>query len=536
MHPALLRLLLLRARGLPRRLLRSLRKPARAILSVLGLGVFVLWAGMVWLDPGRAGDRLAVETARVAAPLLMLMMCLSSLLFSQSRSVQFSPAEVDFLFPGPFTRRQLLVYKLLNGLGGSLIVATLLSVPFARMVPSWSAAFLGWLLALFFVQLLVMALALLSQAVAERVDSLARRALVVALGIAAVVTVWQLFGRNAADDLGGLRALRETSVVGVASAPFDLFALTMTAGSWSELLRFGLAAAGVDAGMLVLVLWLDTDFLQRSVALRQRLYERSRRVAAGAVPFRAHGARLRLPQPPRWGGAGGLAWRQSTSLLRRAGWRLLVVLVVLMCFTRLLPARESGDLGADILVCLLVLIVATMLLDQLVQFDFRGEVDHMDCLKSLPVGDLPTAAGELFTPVAAATAMHGLLLAFLAVTMPQALLFLLAVAPFTPPFNLIYFGVDNLLFLLFPARPVTTPGDFQQFGRALLTLSAQLGIVTLAGGVATGVGALAHSLSGGSWLAAGVAAWCVLTAWALASIPLVAWAFARFDVSRDVPA
>ena len=60
-------------------------------------------------------------------------------------------------------------------------------------------------------------------------------------------------------------------------------------------------------------------------------------------------------------------------------------------------------------------------------------------------------------------------------------------------------------------------------------------VVAACSGVAAGVGALVYWLGGKNLLASGAVAWVVLSAQAVAVLPLNAWAFTRYDVSRDTP-
>jgi hypothetical protein len=56
------------------------------------------------------------------------------------------------------------------------------------------------------------------------------------------------------------------------------------------------------------------------------------------------------------------------------------------------------------------------------------------------------------------------------------------------------------------------------------------------GGTAALVGGIGYFVLGGSWVAFGAGVWLVVAGAALGTVPLVAWAFRRFDVARDTPA
>ncbi len=110
-----------------------------------------------------------------------------------------------------------------------------------------------------------------------------------------------------------------------------------------------------------------------------------------------------------------------------------------------------------------------------------------------------------------------------------------AAAVFVLPFNLLLFGLENLLFLLFPARILANqPGDFQAVGRNVLYFLAKVVALIVVAAVA-GLTAVVVGLVCRSPLAGMAAAWVILAISAGLTVPLVALAFTRFDVGRDTP-
>src|SRR5262245_20086913 len=123
MHPALFKLMLLQARSTGRRMLRGLKTPAGAIFTALGLLMCFLWLvpGFVACFINGRSDPAAV---RRTAPIVLIAFCLLSLRGSASGAgIYFTPSEVDFLFSGPFHRRDLLLYKLLKATFSLAIVS-----------------------------------------------------------------------------------------------------------------------------------------------------------------------------------------------------------------------------------------------------------------------------------------------------------------------------------------------------------------------------------------------------------------------------
>jgi hypothetical protein len=96
-------------------------------------------------------------------------------------------------------------------------------------------------------------------------------------------------------------------------------------------------------------------------------------------------------------------------------------------------------------------------------------------------------------------------------------------------------AIDNLWFLWYPARLGAANGlDFQAMGRAFLTMFAKFICLGLTTGAAALVGFGAYVLFGQSLTAAIVAAWVVMDLCAVALVPLVAFAFSRFDVAAEI--
>src|SRR5712692_10068425 len=79
------------------------------LLALLGLFIFIPWL-MLIVAPRQEG--LAPDKILTGGPAILIGYCLLNVVLSGGeRAVYFSPAEVTFLFTAPFTRRQLLGYK-----------------------------------------------------------------------------------------------------------------------------------------------------------------------------------------------------------------------------------------------------------------------------------------------------------------------------------------------------------------------------------------------------------------------------------------
>ena len=142
MDRALWMLLGLQAKSLLRRFSRGAKTVKGALFLTIGLAVFALWLFPALLS-ANIGPRSDPASVRAVAPVALLVACLLTVLTAGGeRAIVFTPAEVDFLFPGPFTRRQILLYRILKSSAGAAFSAMILSVVFLRHASNWLAALL----------------------------------------------------------------------------------------------------------------------------------------------------------------------------------------------------------------------------------------------------------------------------------------------------------------------------------------------------------------------------------------------------------
>jgi hypothetical protein len=435
MHPALFKLFWIRNRAAFRRAIRGARTLRGAVLLLVGLGVVGLWVGMtlfMTLFLLRQPEAAQV-TARYAGsaepylPLILLWLCLTNLLQSSGGVfLHFSPPEVEFLFPGPFHRRELLLFKLMGaGLGMVLSSLFLASSPMWLYLKTWLGAFVGVALAMAMVRMVGIATGLLGQIVAEAAYSKTRKAILMLVMILVATGLPQAFVRTRALSAAGLAESFRLSWPGrVLLAPFEVFSHAILAERlFPDLVGWGAAAAAIDLGLLILILRLDADYIERAAAISQWIFElqqRARRTGGLAVAPTRGGTRYRLPQFPWLGGAGPIAWRQLLSILRTSSrWIIMSTLgVVVLLLWIEYQTRQSGVTSHLPGAGLGILSYATFFW-ALAPWAFCGDVDHLDFLKTLPVRPLALSVGELAGGVLVLWAFQLVVLAFLAAAAPQ---------------------------------------------------------------------------------------------------------------------
>jgi hypothetical protein len=336
--------------------------------------------------------------------------------------------------------------------------------------------------------------------------------------------------------IDGLISLSETDLGQAIIRPFRSFGMAISARDTYEFLINAGEAAAIDIGLIAVVMLLDAQYLEAALTASQRRYARIQRIRSGQlIQSRVQGSvSWRLPRLPFLSGVGPIVWRQATSAARSARGLLLVLLIIAVGAG---PAVAS--IGKDVnpsKVLFPALIWATVLLSGLMKFDFRGDLDHIDALKALPLRGAPIAIGQLVVPSLILTSFHVIALVGAAMLMKADRGILIVAALLALPFNALLTASDNLLFLLFPARSVAaSPGDFQMMGRQTAQIVAK-GLLTLVGaGLAMGI-AVPIFMATGSRVALVVIAAALLFGETCAMIPLIAWAYNRFDPSVDTPA
>ncbi len=541
MDQALIKLLKLRLRGASRRSFRGIKTVRGATFFLLGLGAMLMWIGpqvmVAYVGAGQTrGDP---QTLRDTLPLILFGLVLMSVIGAvRMEGIHFTAAEVDFLFSGPFSRRQLLVYKLSSGMFASLFTALFFSIILMRYASLWTAVFLGFFLTMVFIHLLTTGLVLAGQALAERMYTRARKAIMLIIfGLLIVVAARLLpafFDRGFQE---AARRMRESGALFWLLMPLEPFVRAISAEKiFPDLVGWALAAAAVDLGLLAVVIRIDVNYMESSLVASQKRYLMlQRRLSTGRMVVKPHVA-WRVPPLPWLGGAGPIAWRQLTTAIRSIHGLLIFFLIVLcVAAAPLLSKMQNSSEGTEILV--VQICVFTMFFTRILAFDFRGDLDYMDWAKSLPLRPVAIALGQLAAPVLMMTAIHVMFLSAIAAFSQGSRLMLLAAMLFSPPLNFLLFGVDNLLFLLFPFRAVaTTPGDLQHIGRTMVEFFAKMFVLALCCGAAAALGAAGYWISGGSWIAALTLSWAGLLLCGCLIVPCIAWAFRKFDVAADTPA
>ena len=521
LHPALWTLLRLRALGRLREMQRELRSVRGLVWLVFGVGLLALI--MVPGDaPGLSGARLSTDQLdELFRSALLGLAVVGQIHLLGEKAVYFSPSEVDFLFPGPFSRTELLVYQVLASLGGLLVMSAAFAVLLAVLGAWWPLAFIGAFLSWLFLHLLAMCLA----TVRERLEAMARlwTGRFVVLSLVGLVAV------------GLMAATQADWTLRLLLWPFTPFAEVATARVLDlETLGWVLVCGVIDLGAVLALIRLDAG--QRLAV--EALSRRDLRRADVHLVQRWNPRGVMIGRPLAWfpalKGAGALVALQLTAALR--GYPLLIglgVIVLLIAggfqfYQSQAGVGQTPELGQ----VLSLTIWTTLVVSNALRFDFRGEPRFLEYLKTLPIPAFALCAGQLVTPAL--------------ITLIYQLPFLILAAPvLTPgawwgalvlavPIDLLWYGLENLGFLLYPASQFRRGfGDLQYLARQVFMLIAKVVGVALGVFLAVSlgwalVGVVTLSGAGVSIAVIGLALFIEV----VFVVGVLALAFRRFDPSR----
>lgn len=545
MDSALLLLIRLKFWGWLRRAGSKLGTARGLLLTAMGLMLFLPSLLGVILSPSMPAKVAAVqiEGFRRIAPFFFLVYCLAVMIFSPGdKAFAFTPAEVSFLFPAPFSRRALLGYKIVGNLGLTALSGLFLMFAMRQNCRHLAFGYFGIVLAFWFLGLFAMAVALIGQAVGVRATTWRRRlalGLLAGLALAVVATLGLEALRNFTPQT--ILTLERAPAVQAAVAPFRPFARAISADRlWPDFaLWFGVSLA-LDLALVGAILALDAQYLEGAAASSERFYAKLERMRKGGPSVRSFGKKRTwkgIGDLPWWGGIGPLLWRQATTAVRDWARAVMpVVACVALAGLGIYIAGEAAESGEGIALGFggLILGAIGFLMPFVLTFDFRADFERMEGLKTLPIPPSRLVLGQVAAPWALLTGSQLFSLALLAIGTRTITGPFVALAAFAPVLNALMFLVDNGMFLLFPSRPMAhTPGDIQAMGRMMLMMMAKMLSLGIALGLAAALGFAAYFLGG--WAAALVVAWLAIAAIVLGLVPLVALAFARFDVASETP-
>lgn len=540
MPPALFRLLKMRGRALLRSIGKSLKKPSGILFAI----VVVIWAAFSLLPIllfGFTGGPADPEPIHQFGPAILLTATVFNIA-AVGHIMRFSASEIDMLFPAPFSRRQLLTYKCATMLFSAMLFGVGLSIVLLRTMDTWLFGFIALTMAVAFANLLGMSLVFVKDFIQQLLHTRQRKLIAVLLSLILLLLVFrQMPVDPATEPVAALRAVVESPVISALSQPFRVFVIMLTAESVVTFAPAALLALLMCIAAFELGVRIDARNLAARVDQDTRYHqqlERLKKSSGMPLAYSAASTRWRIPPLPWLSGAGPVLHRQLTTALRAMRSLILTIGLQVAIFAFLIAgmARESAEAAVGLAIAWIAMLA--VITSHMVPFDFRGDLDHIDSLKLLPIAPMPMAAAQVVTPTLITTLCQAALLLFAFLVIPNAspTLFL-AVAALLAPMNFLYITLENAMFLTYPTR-MNAGGlaNIATFGRSMLLFIARVVILMLIAGLTALVGWIAWWVAGESLAAATLAAAFTLIAAGVFNIFLIAKLFENFDISRDLPA
>lgn len=503
-------------RNRTRRWLRRLREP-RYFAGLLAGAAYFYFAVFARLRTAgaarrrRAAGLAAIPALSGAAPVvasLGLLMAAAAcwLMPGPGRLLEFSQPEVAFLFPAPFPRRQLLLYRLVRSQVGLFFAALITSLAFAvpagsgvGAVRSVGAMWLLLMTARVYFAGVVLARPHL-RAASPRLRLLAR------LPLAVVVVAVALVGRALARAFAAQPASSPGDVLDRVMAastggfprlvlwPFAVLTAPLFAASWTEYL---IALAGAASVLAVAACWV---LASHAVFQDGDMFPpQGGQPAQGRTIYRVRKTDWTLASEGRPETA--FVWKSVMQALRvvdrRVVVRLVLVLVGLSAFVAL-TNRTRGLAGAAGLFAAIGAAYAMLLAPQVLRLDFRQDLQHLELLKTWPIRAAAVVRGEIMGPALMLTAATWVLIglaaflstaAFSGARLDWRLSIAAAAAILAPAFIFGQYTIHNAVALTFPAwvpLGIQRPRGLDAMGQRLLTLGGTwlaLALMALPGAV-----------------------------------------------------
>jgi hypothetical protein len=499
---------------------RRLRRPQYLVGALLGLAYFVFFFLRPFNapPPGTGASGLFTAAARpvlefgAAAGALAIM--LGSWFFPSARAaLDFTEAEIAFLFPAPVSRRTLVHFRLLKtqaGLGFSALVMTVVTWRMVGSTDAWRLA-VGWWLVMSTLEMHRQVAGFLRTRLLDRgLGNWTRRLVIVGLValLAAVIrpAAEAAFAALPEETRGEPRAVISViqQVFGTGPLawllwPFRWIVRPLAAVDTREFVLALLPALGLLGALYATAVRTAIAFEEASL---ERAEKRSRLVkAAQSGNWTLTGpctgeARAPFPLRPagwRW---VALSWKNMISTRNLFNLRVLVPLLAAALPVGIILATTSRPGSTARMIGAMALGLAPMVSltgPELARFDLRQDLPLADQLKTYPLRGWQLVLGEVLAPVLFLAVIQAALLVTGAALVPVPSGVTdpgiargsagLAALCFVLPVNLMIVLIHNASALLFPAWVRLGPAGAQGFeaiGQRMLLMLGQVLVLLVA--------------------------------------------------------
>ncbi|MBL0173496.1 MAG: hypothetical protein IPP90_22950 [Gemmatimonadaceae bacterium] len=539
-------------------------------LAAVVLGILYIWWAMFRNTRLGGGPLASIVRTDMILPVLAAFLMVSAArwwIFGADRgTLAFAPAEVQFLFPAPVSRRALVNAKLVR----TQLAILLNTVIFSVLLRGGGGSAQGWRRGIaLWIGFSVLALHRLGAAIVranaiehERPGQRRSLAPILIFGAVLGAVAWGLVTKLAvlkAASTQGFKAVA-LAIVDALQQPIPAAALwpvrAVLAPVFATDARNWLSTVPFAVGILLIhYLWvvrLDAAFEEAALEATQHRAERLQRFRSSQMgKTRSRKGKLtRVPRLPSFGPpAIAVAWKNVAAAMRGGAWRSQLISFTIGLVIMAVVIRSASEDAADLFVGITVGWGAMLVFvgPLWMRFDLRLDLPRLAILKTWPLPGRQIVAAE----IGAVTLLHSVTIwslmvvpIVLAVMEPTLLAksgagipMFLAVALGIPVLNALMFTVQNGTALLFPAwvKLGTEARGFETMGQNLLTMGATTLVAAVALVFPVGLGLLIV------YLGRGLEGWALPLATFLGGIllllelwPVIIWlgdVFDRTDVS-----
>ena len=540
----------LQARSSLRSLWKQLKtfKGAIRLIPVMVLGCFLfvpLVTSWFMADQLAKNSPQTMKLIRIGLP-FVLALFFYTMIFRPGKNtgLGFSLPEIDFLFPAPLSRRDLLIYKLMSNVGAIVllsVVMTMLGSMFLvrqNFVRDLAVGGCGIFMTFLFIRLSVIFFSLVGESVVLRFFTPLRKVIGLALGALVIVALFSLRGKVAWKPITNIKQLEpllmglaDSTAANVLTGPFQMFANLILCDTMGGFFLWGLLCLLFNVLLFFAIVKLDANFLETSVRISQRQAEVLKNQGLSMLLEGRGGGTL--PMLPYLNGTGPIAWRQLQTFYRV--WKVGIFYVgLIIAMGGVMLWSDRNTMSSEEQFGLVISMLATMSFVATISLPigFQSDVNKMDWFKSLPASNMQIAAGQLLGPTIVLTLLQYLyILIFFIITYDVWQMWLVTMLVL-PVINFVLLSISNTLALLYPARAEAgMVKNLESLGSIVIFLMVQSFVGCVLVCSAAGAGGVGWYLTG-LWPVAVVLSLLVMLVYCIVGVKATAWAFERFDVSK----
>jgi hypothetical protein len=492
--------------------IRRLKRPRYLLSAIVSIAYFAMVFGRNrvftsfrhWTPDPSMSDIAAVFGSVAAFVILLFPWTFPS----SKAGLEFTEPEIQFLFPAPFSRRELMLYKLIRN-APALLLSTLVFTLFGRGGVTFFGMLVVTIATDMYMTFVRCARARLKLA---GIGWLLRMAAVIAVtSLVGYLLYNQVVGLDWAIPQGGYRGATAFKAMAVqfggilASFPLAIFfavprmlAITATSHDLLNVLSFGAMTAAFAIASFYLGSSLDIDFEEASIEASRRKAERMLKQQSGR-----RGQRIlfrRLPAPFRLAEQGNPAvaifWKNLIAAGRVYAAQMLimgVILIGIFIFATLThPGSGTRSFALVLGIISLVFVGALFLLGpSMFRNDLRSDLEKIEILRAFPINGFSIVAAEVAAPAVLTFVMQfffallsGLLLFTASQKIPLQWIGVIVTATLLlgPPLTVLQLLIHNAWALMLPGWSLVSKDQARGFaatGQGILIIFGQLLILSI---------------------------------------------------------